>query len=707
MSFQLNPFTGLLDEVNTGGGGGGTPTGTANTLAFFDSGGTLNSDATISLDSSIKKLVLLTGSNTVGTNALTRGIASLNDSTLGTNAGSDSFLNLTTSTVAIDSASRSFIRGINLTINGASGLGGAVNSIFVGSNATIGQNTSSIVGGFYGNIANTTNIAANSSNILMLTGILNATQTNRVNLTASTVGALIVGFSNLDGQILAFGAGSETRGFSTGSGSIIRTLGGQGASSVGSVAAGGIISTGLFAAATATGFASGTSSVVQANNIAAHAFGSALSAGSITSNGIGSLAHGRVTSSGQINSSESGALAQGYSLNSGAITAVNHGAIASGAADASTINAGGEGSFASGQAVNASTIEALGNGSFARGIAFDSSALSAQGAGSIVFGSASAAGNITAVGEAAFSGGFSALGAVYASGLASFSFGTDIENNADLATSFGRGMKNYSYNSFFAGRFATTPPTSLTSWVDTDPLFVVGNGASDGSRNNALQLDKDGKLTTIAAKVNKAIRTVTGTTSVSARTDQTIIVDLSSAGSFSLNLPQAEDGLEFSFSTKSIGTGIYTLSPFAGDSLDLSIKNAVTESITIVAYSNVWYSKSAITLLGNVSTTLAANTGSLTVITDFTNALNRIDSNGINADYVMISDNGDIRSGNIYIAYNKTASTAIINDVYAETGTLLVTLDADISGGNLRLKYTNTDVTNDVNFIINIKQITI
>lgn len=706
MSFTLNPFTGALDEVGASGGGGGTPTGTANTLAFFDSGGSLNSDATISLDSSIKKLVLLTGSNTVGTNALTRGIASLNASTLGTNAGTDSFLNLTTSTVAIDSATRSFIRGINLTINGASGLGGAQNSVFVGSNATIGQNTSSLVGGFYGNIANTTNVAANSSNILLLTGILNATQTNRVSLTASTVGALIVGFSNLDGQILAFGAGSETRGFSTGSGSIIRTLGGQGSSAVGSVAAGGILSAGNFAASHARGLVSGTSSIIQSTQIAAQSFGYALSAGNITSSGVGSLAHGRVQSSGQIISSESGTLAKGYALNSGTITASAPGAIAMGGSDSSSISASGEGSIAAGQSLNGSAIEATSNGSLAIGIAVDGSALSAQGAGSIVFGSASAAGNITAVGEAAFSGGFSALGAVYASGLASFSFGTDIENNADLATSFGRGMKNYSYNSFFAGRFATTPPTSLTSWVDTDPLFVVGNGASDGSRNNALQLDKDGKLTTTAAKVNKAIRTVTGTTSVSARTDQTIIVDLSSAGSFSLNLPEAEDGLEFSFSTKSIGTGVYTLSPFAGDSLDLSIRDIITESITIVAYSNVWYSKDCPTMLGNLATTLAANTGSLTVITDFTNALNRIDSNGITADYVMSSDNGDIRSGNIYIAYNKAASTAIINDVYAETGTLLVTLDADISGGNLRLKYTNTDLTNDVNFIINIKQIT-
>lgn len=683
MGFKFNPleFTGL--DVSGTSGGGGTPTGSANTVAFFDSGGTLNSDSTIVLDSSIKKIALLTGSNTIGTNAVTRGVAFLDSSTLGTNAGTDSFLNLQSSTVAVDSASRSFIRGNTLTINGASGLGGAVNSIFVGSNATIGQNTSSIVGGFYGNIANTTNIAANSSNILMLTGIFNATQTTRVSLTASTVGALIVGFSNLDGQILAFGAGSETRGFSTGSGSIIRTLGGQGSSSVGSVAAGGLLSAGAFAAAHARGFASGTSSTIQATNTAAQAFGSALGAGSITSNGIGSLGHGRVESSGQINSSSSGTLAQGYALNSGYIEATNHGAFASGAADGSNISASGEGSLAHGQSINAGSISASSNGAVAFGIS-DVNAISASGS------AAQASGNST-------------TGAIVASGYVSSSRGDDITTDADFGLSNGQGLLNHSLHATLLGRFALETPANPNSWVDTDPLLALGNGADSSNRSNAFTVAKDGRIDHYGAVVNKKARIITGNDTVSARTDQLVIADLTSVGSFTVDLPNAEDGLELSFTTAGDGTAQYVITPFAGDSLDVAVNNVLVAPVTLVAIGNVWYAKANETNLNHVSSTLTANTVVATDITQLTNPVNRINSNGLIINYSMLSDNGDVRSGNLYVAFNKTASTAVVNDVYAETAALSATLDAIVSGGLLKIQYTNPDATNNVSLITNVK----
>jgi hypothetical protein len=57
-----------------------------------------------------------------------------------------------------------------------------------------------------------------------------------------------------------------------------------------------------------------------------------------------------------------------------------------------------------------------------------------------------------------------------------------------------------SYSSLVVGRFNkleandnSTPSTS--AWFGKDPLFILGNGASTGSRNNAFAVYKDGTVT--------------------------------------------------------------------------------------------------------------------------------------------------------------------------------------------------------------------
>lgn len=66
--------------------------------------------------------------------------------------------------------------------------------------------------------------------------------------------------------------------------------------------------------------------------------------------------------------------------------------------------------------------------------------------------------------------------------------------NAQYAAAFGTGHQSQSYLSFTVGRFASTTGTS-TSWVSTDSLFIVGNGANSGARNNAFTVYKNGNAT--------------------------------------------------------------------------------------------------------------------------------------------------------------------------------------------------------------------
>ncbi|NOY38365.1 MAG: tail fiber domain-containing protein, partial [Chlorobi bacterium] len=51
-----------------------------------------------------------------------------------------------------------------------------------------------------------------------------------------------------------------------------------------------------------------------------------------------------------------------------------------------------------------------------------------------------------------------------------------------------------SYASLVIGRY-NVKEGSTTSWVSSDPLFVAGNGTTDGTRSNALILYKNGDMT--------------------------------------------------------------------------------------------------------------------------------------------------------------------------------------------------------------------
>lgn len=73
-----------------------------------------------------------------------------------------------------------------------------------------------------------------------------------------------------------------------------------------------------------------------------------------------------------------------------------------------------------------------------------------------------------------------------------------IGSNTNTATGYysvamGDNLTAQAYNSVIIGRYNLVAG-NLSSWVATDPLFVIGNGASNVSRSNALTVLKNGKV---------------------------------------------------------------------------------------------------------------------------------------------------------------------------------------------------------------------
>ena len=83
-----------------------------------------------------------------------------------------------------------------------------------------------------------------------------------------------------------------------------------------------------------------------------------------------------------------------------------------------------------------------------------------------------------------------------ASATGSFSFATGYETEATTfyASAFGRGTKATSLNSFVVGRY-NIDSGDPSNWINSDPLFVVGNGSNDTDRKNALVVNKNGYTT--------------------------------------------------------------------------------------------------------------------------------------------------------------------------------------------------------------------
>lgn len=438
------------------------------------------------------------------------------------------------------SGNLSFVAPAGVPAGGPNQIGYYDGSSSFGSNAnlTFDDTTSSLVMGVSasGGIVESPGVASMASGHADLGSIIRATLT----------GSRAHGRATNGGTIEAAGIGSNAGGYGDGVGSIT-TLG------VGSHAFGCVVSDGIIVTNSDGGFSHGyaeDSAVITSTAIGATAFGCANDAGSVvSSSGLGSFSTGRVESVGVIEANSVGGFAGGVARTDGRIETTGEASLAYGRSEDATslISAQGPGSLAIGEVESAGQIISAGTGSHAQGSAEASDSIQANGTGSTAKGFAQD-GSIIATGDGSAAFGVtnaSFPGSLQAAGTASFVSGVRSSVGGDYAAAFGIGHDNSSFASFFVGRFS---PDNFTfdSWINTDPLFMAGNGADSSNRASAYRLDKDGKITTTAAQRHTACREVSADTTLSARTDRTLFVDTASAaGNVTITFPPGEDGLEF------------------------------------------------------------------------------------------------------------------------------------------------------------------
>ena len=334
-------------------------------------------------------------------------------------------------------------------------------------------------------------------------------------LKASGIGAFASGHADASGLIEA-GTGGQAFGYASGANSKIISSTGTGNFAQGEVEAGGVI-TAEGTGAQAHGRVIGAASVLKSNGNGSFAFGYIAAAGGlITSTGNGSLAHGQVLTTGSITSVlGNGANASGYITGNGLIDAYGHGSIASGY----------------NTSVTGKTIQAA-HGSIAIGTC-SSNSISVDGEGSI-------------------GGGTTTIGGqdIIVAGFGSIAWGDGVKGMATFSQTFGFANDNNSYGCLLIGRYGN-PGGTPGSWVTTDPVFVVGNGTALGARATGYRIDKDGRVTTTASKVNKFRSDAGATVTVLARTDEYV---LSTASNSTINLPAGETGLTIRIKADNAGT---------------------------------------------------------------------------------------------------------------------------------------------------------
>ncbi len=105
--------------------------------------------------------------------------------------------------------------------------------------------------------------------------------------------------------------------------------------------------------------------------------------------------------------------------------------------------------------------------------------------------------NSSAIGARSLAGGNN----TQSHGEASIAVGKDNLAWGDHSAAFGLGSKAHSYLTTAIGRYNVgNGLINQTIWVETDPLFEIGNGADDANRSNALTVQKNGN--TIIEKQN-------------------------------------------------------------------------------------------------------------------------------------------------------------------------------------------------------------
>lgn len=429
-------------------------------------------------------------------------------------------------------------------------------------------------------------------------------------ISASAQGNLCFGLALNTASIVSAGSGSFAFGSVTDTNSIIQTEE-DGSFSFGSAASGGEINSagqGSFAG----GFTS-NSAVINANGNACFSFGICDGSANLTSNSNGCFVIGSAADSATIQAMSGACFAGGVAENtSSAITSSANASFAYGRVlNAGQINASADGSFALGYCTdNGSEINALQIGSMAFGFAEGGGEIAADGVASLAFGHVTngsaigtdndgslAFGYITGTGLSLIANGHGALafgvpatGPVQAAEDGSMAAGDNVIVNSVSGIGFGLGLNNSSAFAYMFGRWANLTPNNPTTWSDTDPILVLGNGTDDSDRSNAFEVDKDGKIFDTGSHVESAIRVITTTDTISDRTDFVVVCDTTGT-SGNLNLPVGAQGLTYIFTTKGNSAAVYTLIANGADTFDTAVITIIASGVIsrIKFLGGIWY----------------------------------------------------------------------------------------------------------------------
>ncbi|MCM2352917.1 MAG: tail fiber domain-containing protein [Pseudobdellovibrio sp.] len=136
--------------------------------------------------------------------------------------------------------------------------------------------------------------------------------------------------------------------------------------------------------------------------------------------------------------------------------------------------------------------------------------------GAVAFNEGQATGTHSTAFDSSYSSGYYsfAAGSSSASGSHSIALGSNADTDADYAVAIGAGSLAYSYRSTTLGTYNTIITANKNSWIATDPLLVVGNGMSSGSRSNAMIILKNGNVGIGIIAPTAKLHLVSGTASV-------------------------------------------------------------------------------------------------------------------------------------------------------------------------------------------------
>ncbi len=272
----------------------------------------------------------------------------------------------------------------------------------------------------------------------------------------------------------------------------------------------------------ASNIASGTISTAMGDQSTASGDNSTAMGSHSIASGEGSTAMGTFTTASGYD-----ATAMGYSTTAfgSSATAMGNSTTASGFASTSlgeyTIASGfystamGQSSTALGAASTAmgQSSTASGAASTAMGIASTASGTYSTAMGQNTVASGNSA---TAMGQYSTASGVGATAIGYgpfASGVFSTAMGLNTVASGDYSTVFGFQNTAGAYASLAIGQFNDSIATSSrTSWIPTNPVFIIGNGTADNARSNAFMVLKNGNTGISATPVNGQKLTVGGKT---------------------------------------------------------------------------------------------------------------------------------------------------------------------------------------------------